>query len=104
MARTLFKDFSFQVEAGERVAIIGPNGIGKTTLLRYLWSTNWKPGRRHRQVGGEAAEPGYYAQDHASDFAEESDLFDWIGQLEAKEGEQWFAGPWAACCSPTTRS
>jgi ATPase subunit of ABC transporter with duplicated ATPase domains len=35
--KPLFKDFSLQVEAGERIAIIGPNGIGKTTLLR-TWS------------------------------------------------------------------
>src|SRR5690606_4145043 len=32
----LFKNLSMQIEAGERVAIIGPNGIGKTTLLRTL--------------------------------------------------------------------
>ncbi|OPG69701.1 hypothetical protein B1218_38755, partial [Pseudomonas ogarae] len=30
--KPLFKGFSSTVEAGERVAIIGPNGIGKTTL------------------------------------------------------------------------
>src|SRR3990167_5005906 len=34
--KPLFKNFSFTVEAGERVAIIGPNGIGKTTLLGTL--------------------------------------------------------------------
>ncbi len=32
----LFKNLSMQIEAGERIAIIGPNGIGKTTLLRTL--------------------------------------------------------------------
>mgnify|MGYP000666312080 CR=1 FL=1 len=32
----LFERFSMTVEAGERIAIIGPNGIGKTTLLKTL--------------------------------------------------------------------
>ncbi len=32
----LFDNLNLQVEAEERVAIIGPNGIGKTTLLRTL--------------------------------------------------------------------
>ena len=34
--RTLFKNFSLHLRAGDRVAVIGPNGIGKTTLLRIL--------------------------------------------------------------------
>ena len=34
--RTLFQNFSLHLRAGDRVAVIGPNGIGKTTLLRIL--------------------------------------------------------------------
>jgi ATP-binding cassette subfamily F protein 3 len=34
--RTLFDNASFQVEVGQKVAIVGPNGAGKSTLLRIL--------------------------------------------------------------------
>ena len=34
--RTLFHNFNLHLRAGDRVAVIGPNGIGKTTLLRIL--------------------------------------------------------------------
>ena len=86
--KPLFKDFSFQVEAGERVAIIGPNGIGKTTLLRTL------VGEMTPDAGSvkwtDSAEVGYYAQDHAHDFEDDMTLFDWMGQWTS--GEQVIRG------------
>jgi ATPase subunit of ABC transporter with duplicated ATPase domains len=36
MDKRIVDKFSINVEAGERIAIIGPNGIGKTTLLRCI--------------------------------------------------------------------
>jgi ATPase subunit of ABC transporter with duplicated ATPase domains len=76
--RPLFTDLSLQVEAGERIAIIGPNGAGKTTLLRCLY------GDLQPDTGtvkwAEQAEIGYFAQDHAADFADNAIVFDWMKQ------------------------
>src|SRR5438094_10501575 len=32
----LFADIGFELQSGERVGLVGPNGVGKTTLLRLL--------------------------------------------------------------------
>src|SRR5437879_10754307 len=34
--RTLFADVSFRVYSGQHAALVGANGVGKTTLLRIL--------------------------------------------------------------------
>ena len=34
--KTIFRNVSFKLRAGDRVALIGPNGVGKTTLFRIL--------------------------------------------------------------------
>ena len=97
----LFKRLGLQIEAGERVAIIGPNGIGKTTLLRTL------VGEMAPQSGEvkwtDSADVGYFAQDHAEDFADDVTLFDWMGQW-TQGANRWCAAPWVACCSPATTS
>jgi len=76
----LFENLDLTIEAGSRVAILGQNGIGKTTLARCLlqeievdsgdikWSEN--------------AETGYFAQDNAAEFEKDMSLFDWITQWQ----------------------
>jgi ATPase subunit of ABC transporter with duplicated ATPase domains len=87
--KPLFKDFNLTVEAGERVAIIGPNGIGKTTLLRTLVGELTPDAGTVKWT--ESAELGYYAQDHTDDFKDDWNLFDWMGQW-TQGGEQIVRG------------
>ncbi|MBS0122778.1 ABC-F family ATP-binding cassette domain-containing protein [Thetidibacter halocola] len=34
--KTIVRDFSITIQRGDRVALVGPNGVGKTTLIRIL--------------------------------------------------------------------
>jgi ATPase subunit of ABC transporter with duplicated ATPase domains len=76
--KPLFNDFNLQIEAGEKVAIIGENGIGKTTLLRCI-AGDLKP--NHGTVKwAEKAKLGYFAQDHEYEFENGDNLFEWMTQ------------------------
>jgi ATPase subunit of ABC transporter with duplicated ATPase domains len=74
--KPLFNDFSIMVEAGEKVAIIGENGVGKTTLLRCL-AGDLQP-NHGRVKWAEKAKIGYFAQDHEYEFENGESLFDWM--------------------------
>ncbi|MDK9723321.1 MAG: ABC-F family ATPase [Sterolibacteriaceae bacterium MAG5] len=78
----VIKGFTAAVEAGDKIAIIGENGVGKTTLLRLF--AGEALGGLTPQHGSikwtDKARPGYFAQDHAADFAEDLPLTEWIQQ------------------------
>jgi ATP-binding cassette subfamily F protein 3 len=58
--QVLFYDLSFEIQRGERVAVLGPNGCGKTTLLRVL--TEDESPDTGRIVWSKAAKFVYYNQ------------------------------------------
>ncbi|MCF7504990.1 MULTISPECIES: ABC-F family ATPase [Vibrio] len=80
----LYNKFDAIFEVGERVAIIGENGVGKTTLLNTLAGA--LEARTGEYKWSENSNIGYYAQDHAHDFEEDLNLFDWMSQWR-QEGE-----------------
>ena len=61
-SQTLFTDLSFDVKRGERVAIIGDNGTGKTTILKII-NGLVKPDAGEIILGSRV-HIGYYDQDH----------------------------------------
>ncbi|HET8791302.1 MAG TPA: ABC-F family ATPase [Modicisalibacter sp.] len=85
----LFKRLGLQIEAGERLAIIGPNGIGKTTLLRCLVGELAADGGAVKWT--DSAELGYFAQEHGDDFANDATLYEWMAQWTGG-GEQVIRG------------
>ncbi len=56
-SKTVLQDFSFKVRRGERVAIVGPSGVGKTTLLSLIL-------RFYQPTSGEI----YFDEHPASDY------------------------------------
>lgn len=85
MEKPLLQKFSLNVEAGEKIAIIGPNGIGKTTLLRCV-AGDLTPDAGEVKWA-EKARPGYFAQDHSADFATDLSLTDWLTQWRTQNDD-----------------
>ncbi|WP_027438138.1 ABC-F family ATP-binding cassette domain-containing protein [Lachnospira multipara] len=59
---TLFKNINLDIKRGERVALIGNNGTGKTTILRLL--NGLIPADSGTITLGSKVEIGYYDQEH----------------------------------------
>ncbi len=82
----LFENLDLAIEAGSRVAILGPNGIGKTTLVRTLLQEIDADGGEIKW--SENARTGVFAQDNAPEFATDMTLFDWITQWQPKGADE----------------
>jgi ATPase subunit of ABC transporter with duplicated ATPase domains len=82
----LFSGLNLMVEVGERIAVIGPNGIGKSTLMKCLVGT-LKP-TAGAVKWSENAALGYYAQDHAAEFDDDINLYDWMQQWAGPDDDE----------------
>jgi ATPase subunit of ABC transporter with duplicated ATPase domains len=98
--KKVLSNVSLTVERGDKIAIIGPNGIGKSTLLKILMD-EVRPDAGTVKWGYET-HPGYFAQDHKELFeGKKSTLESWlwdfcpgeqIGFVRGKLGLVLFSG------------
>ena len=67
----LLEHVSFAVRSGEKVALVGANGTGKTSMLREIWK-NQNPAIRFT----EAASPAFFSQLHAEILSEQNTIYE----------------------------
>ncbi|UZK04195.1 ABC-F family ATPase [Venatoribacter cucullus] len=82
----LFKAVDLMIEAGEKIAVIGANGVGKTTFLKCL--VNHVTPAAGSIKWAENADVGYYAQDHEYEFDKDMNLFDWMEQWKTEAQDE----------------
>ena len=87
----LFSNLGFSLEAGEKLAVIGGNGVGKSTLMKLLMS---ELKAEYGEVRwSENANIGYFSQDHVTDFDMDLNLTDWMHQwTQSGDDEQVLRG------------
>jgi ATPase subunit of ABC transporter with duplicated ATPase domains len=82
----LFKDVNMTIDSGERVAIIGANGIGKSTFINCL--LNEIESDAGTVKWAQNAQISYFKQDNNIHFVEETTLFEWMLQHKQKEDDE----------------
>ena len=67
---TLLENVTFTVHSGEKVALVGANGTGKTSMLREIWK-NQNPAIQY----SEDASPAFFSQLHAEILSEQNTIY-----------------------------
>lgn len=84
--KQLFHNLNFKVARGEKVAIIGENGVGKSTLIKILLQ-QLKPDEGEFEWGHET-HFSYFSQDHHDLLHEHCRVLDWLVTQVADVTEQ----------------
>jgi ATP-binding cassette subfamily F protein uup len=77
-AQKIISEFSYTFKKGDKIGIVGKNGMGKTTLLEII-TEKLKPDMG-RVISGETIKYGYYSQDGLN-FEEEQRVIDAVREI-----------------------
>ncbi len=94
----VIKDFSAAVQRGEKIALMGRNGVGKTTLLKALLAN--APGVDDPDVGldsgtvtwGHEVQVGYFAQDHRGSIRNGTTVAEWLHDWDPQAAKEEIRG------------
>ena len=78
----VLNDISFKVIPDEKIALIGGNGVGKSTLMKILVE-EMKADEGEVHVGA-TIEPSYFPQDTADIIEGDGTLYDWLRAFDPK--------------------
>ncbi len=86
----LLDDFSLTVEKGDKIALVGPRDIVKTTLFELLMDED-KPdaGEIH---WGQTVTAGYFPKENDDYFTGDMNLVEWLAQYTDNDDETWIRG------------
>lgn len=83
--KKILNNVSFTVTRGEKIVIIGPNGVGKSTLLKILLNKTLANSGSHEW--GHEAQISYFAQDHHELLNESMSVIDWLSTQAPTEND-----------------
>lgn len=88
--RVIIDNLNLEIMRGDKVVIIGANGVGKTTLIRCLLGEI--PINAGEVKWGFGATTGYYPQDYKDMIESGYTALDWLSQFAGEEGQQYVRG------------
>ncbi len=97
-SKPVISNFTASVSRGEKIGIIGRNGVGKTSILRSILTT--APGFKENDFSidsgviewGHEIQVGYFAQDHRATIQPGLTVFDWLQQFDPQAGNEELRG------------
>ncbi|NQY42538.1 MAG: ABC-F family ATP-binding cassette domain-containing protein, partial [Legionellales bacterium] len=80
--KKLYSDLKFNIKRGEKIAIIGHNGIGKSTLIKQLLGQIH--GGYEDFTWGSDTKISYFSQDHHEQLTEKVSVYQWLRNFPLK--------------------
>jgi ATP-binding cassette subfamily F protein 3 len=94
----VYRDLSLSIQRGDRIAIIGVNGVGKTTLLRII-AGEIAPDAGEARLGA-GIQMGYYAQHQTESLRPEATILDEVWRVAPDKNQSFLRGVLGAFLFP----